>query len=57
MAGYILYTLIASFFISSEILCNFPDETNRSKTIRKTVNFADVFINNVKIDAYNDILF
>ena len=51
MAGYILYTLIASFFISSEILCNFSDETNRNKTIRKTVNFADVFIDNVIIDA------
>ena len=53
MAGYILYILIIRIFNSSEILCNFSDETNRNQTIRKTVNFADVFINNVIIDAQN----
>ena len=51
MTGYILYILITRTFNSSEILCNFSDETNRNKTIRKTVNFADVFIDNVIIYA------
>ena len=30
--AYILYILITRIFISSELLCNFSDETNRSKT-------------------------
>ena len=53
MADYILYILITRIFNSSEILCIFSDETNRNKIIRKTVNFADVFIDNVIIDVYN----
>ena len=53
MADYILYILITRILNSSEILCNFSDETNRNKIIRKTVNFADVFIDNVIIDVYN----
>ena len=53
MADYILYILITRILNSSEILCNFSDETNRNKIIRKTVNYADVFIDNVIIDVYN----
>jgi len=35
----------------TELGRTFLDETNRNKTIRKTVNFADVFIDNVIIYA------